>query len=105
MYGSDARFVFELLQNADDNRFDLARASGAVPTVSFHIRPNKIIVECNEDGFTLEDLSTICSVGRSTKSTSYGYIGAKGIGLKSVFIAASRVYIQSGEFSFSFKHA
>jgi hypothetical protein len=46
----------------------------------------------------------MCAVGRSTKSGSYGYIGAKGIGFKSVFIAAWKVYIESGHFSFYFKH-
>ncbi|KAK5994783.1 Protein NO VEIN-like protein [Cladobotryum mycophilum] len=101
---TDARFVFELLQNADDNRFTKAKASGALPFISFEVHPDCIIVECNEDGFTKNDLSAICSVGESTKSASHGYIGAKGIGFKSVFIAAWRVYIQSGNFSFYFKH-
>ncbi|KZF20943.1 hypothetical protein L228DRAFT_223072 [Xylona heveae TC161] len=104
IYGSDARFVFELLQNADDNRFTHATARGALPYVSFDVHPDRIIVECNEDGFTEHDLSAICTVGESTKAASYGYIGAKGIGFKSVFIAAWKVFIQSGNFSFYFKH-
>lgn len=62
------------------------------------------MVDCNEDGFTEADLRAICSVGESTKSTSYGYIGAKGIGFKSVFIPAWKVEVQSGHFSFYFKH-
>ncbi|KAL5608429.1 hypothetical protein FOBRF1_008926 [Fusarium oxysporum] len=104
IYGSGARFVFELLQNAEDNIFKKAREAKALPFVSFKIYPNKIIVECNEDGFTEPDLQAICAVGQSTKSASHGYIGAKGIGFKSVFIAASRVHIQSGNFSFEFRH-
>jgi hypothetical protein len=104
VYGSDARFVFELLQNADDNRFQRARAGGDVPFVAFHAYSDRIVVECNEDGFTENDLSAICSVGKSTKSVSYGYIGAKGIGFKSVFIAAWKVFIQSGHFTFCFEH-
>lgn len=104
IYGSGARFVFELLQNAEDNLFDKAAASKALPFISFKIHPNHIIVDCNEDGFTEPDLQAICAVGQSTKSTSHGYIGAKGIGFKSVFIAASRVHIQSGNFSFEFRH-
>ncbi|KAK3331475.1 hypothetical protein B0H66DRAFT_487633 [Apodospora peruviana] len=104
IYGSDARFVFELLQNADDNRFTRARANCDLPFVSFQVYSDRITVECNEDGFTKEDLLAICSVGESTKSGSHGYIGAKGIGFKSVFIAAWKVYIQSGNFSFYFKH-
>ena len=104
LYGSDARFVFELLQNADDNNFSRAKAGGALPWVSFQVYPDLIIVECNEDGFTVDNLEAICSVGNSTKSASYGYIGAKGIGFKSVFIAAWKVEVQSGHFSFYFRH-
>ncbi|KAF5624990.1 ATPase-like ATP-binding domain protein [Fusarium sp. NRRL 52700] len=104
LYSSGARFIFELLQNADDNIFEKARKAKALPFVSFKIYPNKIIVECNEDGFEEQHLQAICAVGRSTKSASHGYIGAKGIGFKSVFIAASRVHIQSGNFSFEFRH-
>ncbi|KAG4288696.1 hypothetical protein FPRO06_03518 [Fusarium proliferatum] len=104
IYSSGARFVFELLQNAEDNIFNKARKAEALPFISFKIYPNKIIVECNEDGFTEPDLEAICAVGQSTKSTSHGYIGAKGIGFKSVFTAASRVHIQSGNFSFEFRH-
>lgn len=50
------------------------------------------------------DLEAICSIGKSSKTTSHGYIGAKGIGFKSVFMVASRVHIQSGHFSFEFRH-
>lgn len=66
--------------------------------------PDRIVVQCNEDGFTEENLTAICSVGASTKTSSYGYIGAKGIGFKSVFIAASKVEIRSGYYNFHFKH-
>lgn len=72
--------------------------------ITFKVYRSKIIVECNEDGFTERDLTAICDVGQSTKLTEYGYIGAKGTGFKSVFIATSKVYIQSGNFSFKFEH-
>jgi HSP90 family molecular chaperone len=104
IYGSGARFVFELLQNADDNSFKKAADADSDPFITFKVHPNHIIVECNEDGFSERDLDAISAVGQSTKSSSNGYIGAKGIGFKSVFIAAWRVYIQSGNFSFEFKH-
>lgn len=93
--------MFELLQNAEDNDFSKAKED---PYISFKVYANRIIVECNEDGFTERDLMAICAVGQSTKSSSYGYIGAKGIGFKSVFIAAWKVHIQSGNFSFEFRH-
>lgn len=72
--------------------------------MSFHVYSDRIVVECNEDGFTLQNLTAICAVGQSSKSTTHGYIGAKGIGFKSVFIAAWKVHVQSGHFSFDFKH-
>lgn len=104
LYTSKARFVFELLQNADDNHYTKAAALGEVPCVSFRVFPHRIIMECNEDGFTNEDLEAICSVGKSSKAGSQGYIGEKGIGFKSVFMAAWKAHIQSGAFSFSFSH-
>ncbi|KAM5385142.1 hypothetical protein ACJA88_002989 [Fusarium oxysporum] len=104
IYGSGARFVFELLQNAEDNSFRKADDKNEPPFISFQIHPKHIVVECNEDGFTSLDLKAICSIGESTKTAKHGYVGAKGIGFKSVFIAASRVHIQSGNFSFEFRH-
>ncbi|KAI1342846.1 hypothetical protein F5Y15DRAFT_412522 [Xylariaceae sp. FL0016] len=104
LYTSKARFVFELLQNADDNAYTKAKASSSVPCVSFRIYPRRIVFECNEDGFTNENLLAICSVGKSSKTGAQGYIGEKGIGFKSVFMVASKVHIHSGDFSFSFRH-
>ncbi|KAG4253684.1 hypothetical protein FPRO04_08918 [Fusarium proliferatum] len=104
IYGSGARFVFELLQNAEDNSFRKADKKNDPPFISFLVHPKRIVVECNEDGFTSLDLKAICSVGESTKTAKHGYVGAKGIGFKSVFIAASRVHIQSGNYSFEFRH-
>jgi hypothetical protein len=64
----------------------------------------RIVVECNEDGFTRENLVAICNVGKSSKSGDQGYIGEKGIGFKSVFMVAHTAYIESGDFSFYFRH-
>ena len=104
LYTSSARFVFELLQNADDNHYTAARAAGEPPQVSFHVYDNHIVIDCNEDGFTDKNLTAISKVGASSKSGAQGYIGEKGIGFKSVFMAAHKVIIQSGHFSFFFQH-
>lgn len=96
--------MFELLQNADDNSFGRAAALGEIPYISFRVFPHRIVVECNEDGFTYENLKAICAVGKSSKIGSEGYIGEKGIGFKSVFMVAWKAHIQSGVFSFSFSH-
>ncbi|KAJ3567402.1 hypothetical protein NPX13_g6776 [Xylaria arbuscula] len=104
LYTSSARFVFEMLQNADDNSYSRARARHEEPYVAFNVSPRYITVECNEDGFTRKNLSAICSIGKSSKMGVQGYIGEKGIGFKSVFMAAYKVHIQSENFSFSFLH-
>lgn len=72
--------------------------------MSFHVYSHQIVVECNEDGFTRENLRAICNVGQSSKTGGQGYIGEKGIGFKSVFMVAWKVHIQSGDFSFYFEH-
>ncbi|KAK1624073.1 hypothetical protein BDP81DRAFT_502426 [Colletotrichum phormii] len=86
LYSSKARFVFELLQNADDNDCTKAKQAGSVPFVSFRVFPGKIVLECNEDRFSSKNLTAICSVGKSSKNSAQGYIGEKGIGFKSVFM-------------------
>ncbi|KAK2046278.1 hypothetical protein LZ31DRAFT_593285 [Colletotrichum somersetense] len=104
LYSTKARFIFELLQNADDNQYSRAAASGSLPFVSFQVFPHRIVVECNEDGFTRENLTAICAVGKSSKTGAQGYIGEKGIGFKSIFMVAWKAHIQSEAFSFSFRH-
>ncbi|KAL3294422.1 ino80 chromatin remodeling complex protein [Colletotrichum asianum] len=98
------RFIFELLQNADDNQYSKALASDDIPYVSFRIYPSRIVIDCNEDGFTHENMKAICAVGESSKTGAQGYIGEKGIGFKSVFMVAWKAHIQSNAFSVSFKH-
>ncbi|KAL4784029.1 hypothetical protein BJX76DRAFT_348158 [Aspergillus varians] len=102
LYNSTARFVFELLQNADDNSYRIAKATSIDPFISFRVYNRRIVVECNEDGFTHENLVAICNVGKSSKTSAQGYIGEKGIGFKSVFMVAWKAHIQSCGFSFSF---
>ncbi|KAL3476147.1 hypothetical protein BJX99DRAFT_258658 [Aspergillus californicus] len=104
LYSSSARFVFELLQNADGNSYSIAKLHSIDPFVSFRVYNDRIVIDCNEDGLTREKLSTICNVGQSSKTGARGYIGEKGIGFKSVFMVAWKIHIQSGDFSFCFKH-
>ncbi|KAI1295941.1 hypothetical protein F5Y03DRAFT_399109 [Xylaria venustula] len=103
-FGRFSRFVTELLQNADENSFTQARARNEDPYVSFKIAPTYIVIECNEDGFTSQNLAALCSIGRSHKADPENYFGQQGIGFKSVFTVAYKVVIQSGLYSFSFNH-
>lgn len=65
-----------------------------------------IIVETNEDGFTRANVEAICATGKSSKKASQDddHIGEKGFGFKAVFSVAEEVHIQSGLWSFGFKH-
>lgn len=90
----------ELIQNADDNTYNCPS-----PTLSFSYKPGSLRIDCNEVGFTSENVEALCAISRSTKSgkTSDGeHIGEKGIGFKSVFKAADVVWISSREFTFKF---
>ena len=49
-------------------------------------------------------MKAICAIDKSSKVGAAGYIGEKGIGFKSVSVAAWKVHIQSNDFSFSFTH-
>ncbi|CAK7211844.1 hypothetical protein SBRCBS47491_001261 [Sporothrix bragantina] len=107
LYSSSAKFVFEMLQNFDDNKYE--HADGP-PSVEFCVYPDRIVASCNEDGFTEENVRAICNIGKSSKKMENllagddGYTGEKGIGFKSVFMAAEQVHIQSGDYSFMFKY-
>lgn len=95
--------MLELLQNADDNEYD----DKVDPEVYFLLgrEPSGELffqVNCNERGFTEENVKSICRVKQSTKAQKDGYIGEKGIGFKSVFRVADVVFIASGGYSFSF---
>jgi hypothetical protein len=106
LYSKETRFVYELIQNAEDNDYKTASSCNEVPTLAFHISNDRVIIDLNEDGFTEANIKAICSTGDSTKSkaNTNGYIGEKGIGFKSVFRAAHKVHIQSGFFSFAFEY-
>jgi hypothetical protein len=68
--------------------------------------PEKLIVETNEDGFKRSNVEAICATGKSSKksTTASKQIGEKGFGFKAVFSIADEVHIQSGPWSFCFKH-
>ncbi|KAE9964487.1 hypothetical protein EG328_010419 [Venturia inaequalis] len=104
LYAKDTRFVYELIQNAEDNHYSIAEASVEPPSLKFGLYEDRIEIDSNEDGFTKDDIKAICSVGESTKAGATGHIGEKGIGFKSVFKVASKVHVQAGPFSFAFEY-
>ena len=104
LYSKETRFLYELIQNAEDNSYSTATSKSEEPFLAFKLYPDRIVIDSNEDGFSKSNIRAICSVGNSTKKHSAGYIGEKGIGFKSVFKIAQKVHIQSGPFSFAFSH-
>ncbi|KAE8310815.1 hypothetical protein BDV41DRAFT_566266 [Aspergillus transmontanensis] len=93
-----------VIQNAEDNRYVRAASRNEKPYLYFTLHQEHITVDSNEDGFSENDVRAICSIHRSTKKQTGGYIGHKGIGFRSVFKVAYKVQIQSGPFCFSFEH-
>jgi len=108
LYSKDTHFIFELVQNAEDNEY----YKGTEPSISFRLvkadptnTPNSVgalIVQNNEIGFSPDNVDAICAIGKTTKSKLQGYIGEKGIGFKSVFRITTIPYIFSNGYQFCF---
>ncbi|KAB1217509.1 hypothetical protein CJ030_MR4G028390 [Morella rubra] len=109
LYAKDVHFLMELIQNAEDNDY----LEGVDPSLEFIITSQDItatgaqatlLIFNNEKGFSLKNIESICSVGRSTKKGNRrrGYIGEKGIGFKSVFLVAAQPYIFSNGYQIRF---
>lgn len=100
LYDTAAHFLWEFLQNADDNDYD----PRVIPWLQLTYDSTFLRVDCNEVGFTADNVEAICTIRGSTKSghNHIGRTGEKGIGFKSVFKIADVVWISSREFSFKF---
>lgn len=94
-------FVLELIQNADDNRYE--ENCNLEPTLVFLIENDCVTLFNNENGFNETNISAICDVKASTKGKHQrGYIGRKGIGFKSVFTVTDKPEIHSNNFHVNF---
>jgi hypothetical protein len=103
LYSKANRFIYELIQNADDAIYSGCRTAPHQPFLSFRLTADdRLVVDSNEDGFTKEDVDSLCGLGQSTKGKTSKYIGKKGIGFKSVFQVAHKVHVQSEPYSFAF---
>ncbi len=97
LYTETERFIFELLQNADDIPNERKEVD-----VKFILLSENLLFLHNGKPFNKEDVNSIASIGDSTKRKDAEKTGYKGIGFKSVFTDAETVLINSGNFSFSF---
>ncbi|NDV77818.1 sacsin N-terminal ATP-binding-like domain-containing protein [Dysgonomonas sp. 511] len=97
IYTDDKRFIYELLQNADD-------ASSQSGKLEFQIDfvQDYVIISHKGEQFSEVDIKSICSVGDGNKKGDENKTGFKGIGFKSVFAYSEFVIIKSGKFCFKF---
>ena len=98
LYSKKTHFVLELIQNADDNSY----GTRVTPQLVFSLAEKSILVLNNEKGFEEKHVRSLCDVGSSTKSRTYGYIGEKGIGFKSVFKITDEPQVFSNGYRFKF---
>lgn len=89
-------FLYELLQNANDD------PDGDFVEVEIRLTKNMLVFRHTGKQFTAPNVLGICGVGDGGKADNKEAIGYKGIGFKNVFIRNSYVYIQTGDYSFSF---
>jgi hypothetical protein len=106
LYSSKYRFLYEIIQNADDSRFLERKRENIQPFLRFRVTSETFTIETNEDGFTRENVEAICATGKSSKkhASKNQQTGEKGFGFKSVFSVADEVHVQSGLWSFRFQH-
>ncbi|MGH6781345.1 MAG: sacsin N-terminal ATP-binding-like domain-containing protein, partial [Sphingomonadaceae bacterium] len=79
-YADPTHFIFELLQNAEDE--------GAT-RASFTLEPQAIVFEHDGGDFRREDVVGITGLGNTTKLNETNKIGRFGIGFKSVFVVTA----------------
>jgi len=103
LYQDSKRFIYELLQNADD-----AALTGVKSKVIIKLFNNILVVAHTGKTFDERDVIGISDVGNGTKKNASDKTGYKGIGFKSVFGQSNKVCIYSdGElfrFDETFEH-
>ena len=90
LYSDKSRFIFEILQNAED-----AGAS----EIKFIIHDNKLEIIHDGNDFTLGDIDSISAIAKSSKSDDYTKIGTHGVGFKSVYSITKTPRIHSDIFN------
>lgn len=100
LYTHTKRFIFELIQNADD------MPSGGKPVcIEIELLQNHLLFLHNGKFFDRADVKAISDAAKSSKAKGISQTGYKGIGFKSVFTDSTTVYIKSGDYTFKFdKH-
>jgi hypothetical protein len=88
IYSKQTRFIYELIQNADD------ASEGSNVDIDIEIINNYLVVSHTGSPFSTRDIEGLCGVNHGTKKSNSKTIGYKGIGFKSVFTQkAANVYV------------
>jgi hypothetical protein len=98
IYSESERFVYELIQNADDASNDEQKDL----EIEIEFTQNFVVISHNGREFSEKDINAISSVGKSQKSENPNQTGYKGIGFKSVFGKSDCVFINSNGFCFRY---
>lgn len=98
IFSESERFVYELIQNADDASNDKQKNL----EIKIEFTQNFVVISHNGREFSDKDINAISSVGKSQKSENPNQTGYKGIGFKSVFGKSDCVYINSNGFCFRY---
>lgn len=100
LYTSPVHFLSEIIQNFEDNVYDLESKPWYLRIVLAH---EYLLFSSNEVGFTPNNVRSMCSLAESTKKIGE-HIGHKGLGFKSVFLCTDNPVIISRPFwSFGFE--
>lgn len=97
IYTDNKRFIYELLQNADDASCQKGKLDFRIDFIGDYI-----VVSHQGEPFTEIDIKSICSVGDGNKKEDKNKTGFKGIGFKSVFAYSDFVVIKSKNYCFKF---
>ena len=94
LYTDANRFIYELLQNADDSSVNDDGVQ-----IWIKIFDDKLVVAHSGKAFDVQDIRGICNINNGTKKSDLKKTGYKGIGFKSVFGQSDYVVIYTdGDF-------
>ena len=88
LYTDSKRFIYELLQTADDSSLNKASVEVWIKTIG-----DFLVIAHSGNPFTPRDLQGICNVNNGTEKSDLTKTGYKGIGFKSVFGQSDEVTI------------
>ncbi|MFA7691181.1 MAG: hypothetical protein WCY18_08880, partial [Methanofastidiosum sp.] len=89
LYTDPSHFIYELLQNAEDE---------GAKEIRFELFKDRLDVYHNGKDFDLQDIDGVTGIGISKKKEDLNFIGKFGVGFKSVFAVTQTPYIISGEY-------